>query len=142
MLKLKVKKLCGTARLPVRATPGSACYDVFSVVELLLTPRRRTTIPTGLAFELPVEVGLEIRPRSGLALRGMIILNSPGTLDSDYRGQLLVICTNISDTSILINKGDRIAQIRLFRVIDLEFEEVGELTPTNRGIGGFGSTGR
>ena len=142
MLKLKVKKLCETARLPVRATPGSACYDVFSVVELLLTPRRRTTIPTGLAFELPVEVGLEIRPRSGLALRGMIILNSPGTLDSDYRGQLLVICTNISDTSILINKGDRIAQIRLFRVIHLEFEEMKELTPSSRGIGGFGSTGR
>ena len=141
-MKVRVKKLNEVAQLPIRATPGSVCYDVYSVKRILLSPMERTIVPTGLAFELPEGMGLEIRPRSGLASKGFIILNSPGTLDSDYRGELLIICMNLSDKNIVINVGDRIAQVRLFRTIELEWEEIKELSETKRGEGKLGSTGR
>ena len=141
-MKLKILKLDPDAELPIRATPGSACYDVYSVKRQLLIPMGRASIPTGLAFELPRGYGLDIRPRSGLASRGLIILNSPGTLDSDYRGELKVICMNLSSGNILVSKGDRIAQVRLFKEICLEFEEVEKLNETKRGQSGFGSTGK
>lgn len=139
-MRLKVRKVCPEAKLPVRATPGSACYDVSSTKRLLISPNEMVKIPTGLVFELPKGFGLDIRPRSGLASKGLIILNSPGTLDSDYRGELLVSCKNISDRNMLVEKGGRIAQIRLFRTIDIQFEEKEELNGTRRGEGGFGST--
>lgn len=99
-------------------------------------------IPTGLAFEIPWGYGLDIRPRSGLASSGLIIPNAPGTLDSDYRGELMILCRNLLASPFLIPKGDRVAQIRLFRTTELDFEEVEELSETERGTGGFGSTGR
>jgi len=138
---LKVKKLSREAKLPTKATEGSVCYDVFSTKRILFSPNEKNMIHTGLVFEVPKGYGMDIRPRSGLASRGLIILNSPGTLDSDYRGELLVSCANISNRNILVDKGDRIVQIRLFKVIDLEFEEVEEISETKRGKGGFGSTG-
>ena len=138
---LKVKKLSREAELPTKATEGSVCYDVFSTKRILFSPNEKNMIHTGLVFEVPKGYGMDIRPRSGLASRGLIILNSPGTLDSDYRGELLVSCANISNRNILVDKGDRIVQIRLFKVIDLEFEEVEEISETKRGKGGFGSTG-
>jgi len=140
-MKLKVKKLSREAKLPTKATEGSVCYDVFSTKRILFSPNEKNMIHTGLVFEVPKGYGMDIRPRSGLASRGLIILNSPGTLDSDYRGELLISCANISNRNILVDKGDRIVQIRLFKVIDLEFEEVEEISETVRGKGGFGSTG-
>ena len=141
-MRLKVQKLHPDAELPLKATSGSACYDVYSIKRHLLSPMERASIPTGLAFELPEGYGLDIRPRSGLASRGLIILNSPGTLDSDYRGELRVICMNLSSGNILVSKGDRIAQVRLFKELCMEFEEVKELNETERGPRGFGSTGK
>lgn len=141
-MNLKVKKLYPDAKLPTKATPESSCYDVYSVEEVKFMTWTKRMVPTGLAFELPPGMSLDIRPRSGLASQGFIILNSPGTLDSDYRGELLISCMSLSTLDILIEKGDRIAQIRLFRTIDIEFEEVKELDETSRGEGGFGSTGR
>jgi len=138
---LKVKKLSREAKLPTKATEGSVCYDVYSTKRILFSPNEKNMIHTGLVFEVPKGYGMDIRPRSGLASRGLIILNSPGTLDSDYRGELLVSCANISNGNILVDKGDRIVQVRLFKVIDLEFEEVEEISETVRGKGGFGSTG-
>jgi len=108
----------------------------------------RDKVCTGLAFELPRGYALDIRPRSGLALKGLVILNSPGTLDSDYRGELLISFVNLSNEEIIVYKEDRIAQIRLiqdpqlFYLEKIEWEEVEELSETERGKGGFGSTGR
>lgn len=141
-MNLKVKKLHKEAKFPKKATEGSACWDVFSTERKLFSPMEKGIIHTGLAFELPMGRGLDIRPRSGWASRGLIILNSPGTLDSDYRGELLVSCMNLSSGNIVVNKGDRIAQIRPIRIEELEFEEVEELSETGRGEGGFGSTGK
>jgi len=140
-MKVKVKKLDKVARLPTKATPGSACYDIYSVKWILLSPMEKGLIPAGLSFELPEGVGLDIRPRSGLASKGLIILNSPGTLDSDYRGELLISCMNLSSENILIDRGDRIAQVRVLLTIPIEFEEAEKLSETERGDGGFGSTG-
>lgn len=139
---LKVKRLSKDARLPTKATEGSLCFDVYSTQRKLFSPMERGVLHTGLAFELPAGIGLEVRPRSGLATKGLIVLNSPGTLDSDYRGELKVSCMNLSSGNILVNGGDRIAQVRLFRSSSVKFEEVEELSTTGRGEGGFGSTGR
>ena len=141
-MRLKIKKLSKDAQFPTKATLGSACYDVYSTHRRLFTPMERGILHTGLAFEIPRGYGLDIRPRSGLASRGLVVLNSPGTLDSDYRGELEVACMNLSSGNILISKGDRIAQIRLLRDLSLEFEEAKELSETERGSGGFGSTGK
>lgn len=141
-MKVKVKKLYPDAKLPTKATPGSACYDVYTQAHLFLDTWNRVKAPTGLAFELPRDVGMDIRPRSGLASRGFLILNSPGTLDSDYRGELLISIMNISGSPWHIEKGERIAQIRLFPILEVEWEEVEELSETERGSDGFGSTGK
>jgi dUTP pyrophosphatase len=141
-MRLRVKKLNKDAKLPTKATPGSVCYDVYSTKRVLFSPMEKAIVPTGLSFKLPMDIGMDIRPRSGLASRGLIILNSPGTLDSDYRGELLISCMNLSNGNILVNKGDRIAQIRLFKDIYIEFNEVEDIGETRRGEGGFGSTGK
>jgi len=139
---LKVKKLTQEAKLPKKGTEGSVCWDIYSTHRKVFSPMEKGIIHTGLAFELPKWLGLDIRPRSSWATRGLVILNSPGTLDNDYRGELLVSCINLSNGNIVVNKGDRIAQIRPFRTIDIEFIEVEELSETSRGRGGFGSTGK
>lgn len=139
---LKVKKLVEEAKLPTKATKGSVCWDVYSVASKSLLPRNIFVIPTGLAFELPEGIGLDIRPRSGLASAGLMILNSPGTLDSDYRGELKVAVINFSGGPFLIEKGDRIAQLRPIRTMDMQWEEVENLSGTERGEGGFGSSGK
>ena len=141
-MKLRVKKLSKDAELPAKATPGSVCYDVYSTKRVLFSPMEKAIVPTGLAFKLPRGIGMDLRPRSGLATRGLIILNSPGTIDGDYRGELLVSCMNLSNGNILVSKGDRIAQMRLFKEVYFEFEEVEDIGETKRGQGGFGSTGK
>jgi dUTP pyrophosphatase len=141
-LILKVKKLSEEAKLPVKATAGSACYDVCSTRDRFLLPMERSLIPTGLSFELPPGLGLDVRPRSGLALKGLVILNSPGTIDNDYRGELKVAVINLSSGPFTIRKGDRIAQVRPISIMEIELEEVEGLSETARGKGGFGSTGK
>ena len=141
MLTIRVKKLHPDAKLPTVATPGSACYDVYSVETVELDFRQVYRLKTGLAFELPEGYAMDIRPRSGLASRGVIIVNSPGTLDSDYRGELQIPMVTLLRMES-IGKGDRIAQIRIFETERLDFIEKEELNGTERGEGGFGSTGR
>lgn len=142
MTVLKVKRASEDIKLPTRATPGSSCYDVYTPERMVLTPGEVWEAKTGLFFEIPSGYGLEVRPRSSMALKGTIILNSPGTIDSDYRGELIIIIVNIMGDEVRIEKGDRIAQIKLSKVLEVEFEEVDSLDKTERNKGGFGSTGR
>jgi dUTP pyrophosphatase len=109
---------------------------------VVLKPLERNLIPTGLFIELPVGFEAQIRPRSGLAIKkGITLLNSPGTIDADYRGEIKVILANISSEEFVINDGDRIAQMVISRHEQAEWIEVSELVETDRGSGGFGSTG-
>lgn len=145
-MKLKVKRLHPDAKIPTKATEGSACYDIYALDNITVWNKKVTRIHCGLAFEIPEGYFLEIRPRSGLAGKGLVIVNSPGTLDSDYRGELMILMFNAAPISRTmgygIKKGDRIAQIRLVPVLSINFEDVDELDETERGARGFGSTGR
>lgn len=144
MIQIKVKKLHPEAQLPTRGSEDSACWDVYCLEDTLINTRSVTLVRTGLAFEIPKDFFIDVRPRSGLSKTGVVIKNSPGTIDSDYRGELLVLLQMTLSTwngNHRISKGDRIAQIRLEKVLDIEFIEVEELSDTKRGTGGFGSTG-
>lgn len=128
---------------PGYATPGAAGFDLIAPQDLLLEPGDVGLIPTGLFVELPPGVELQIRSRSGLALKSeVIVLNSPGTVDSDYRGEVKVILKNVGRYSHFIRRGDAVAQGVLARVPQAVFERVDSLSDTTRGQGGFGSTGR
>jgi dUTP pyrophosphatase len=130
--------------LPSYATTGSAGMDIRANVELPITlePLERYLVPTGLFIELPEGYEAQIRPRSGLALKqGITCLNSPGTVDSDYRGELKVILINLSNTTQVINNGDRIAQMVIAKTSIAELFVVQQLNDTVRGDGGFGHTG-
>jgi len=130
--------------LPSQATPGSAGFDLHAAVESTITlePGARTRIPTGFAIAVPEGYEAQVRPRSGLALRhGIVLPNAPGTIDSDYRGEIQVIVMNAGDTTFQIERGDRIAQIVIAPVVVARWEEVADLDATDRGAGGFGSTG-
>ena len=131
--------------LPAYATEGSAGMDLCAHVHesVVLEPLERKLIPTGLFIELPTGYEAQIRPRSGLALKqGITCLNSPGTIDADYRGELGVILINLSNEMQVIKSGDRIAQMVIAPVTQISWEPATALTPTNRGAGGFGSTGK
>ena len=128
--------------LPRYATAGAAGMDVLAAEELVLEPGARRAIGTGLALAIPPGYEIQVRPRSGLALKhGISVPNTPGTIDSDYRGELKVILINHSAEPFPIHRGDRIAQIVLAPVTLAEWNEVTELDETARGAGGFGSTG-
>jgi dUTP pyrophosphatase len=131
--------------LPARASTGSAGLDLRAAVgeALVLAPGERRLVPTGLALELPDGWEGQVRPRSGLALRqGVTLLNTPGTIDSDYRGEVGVILVNLGSEPVTIRRGDRVAQLVVAPVADVALEEVGDLAATERRDGGFGSTGR
>ena len=131
--------------LPMRATEGAAGYDVRAAnpEPITLKPGERFAVPTGLALSIPPGYEVQVRPRSGLALKhGIILPNSPGTIDSDYRGELKIIMMNLGKEAFTIKAGDRIAQLIVGRVIDADFVEVETLDDTDRGTGGFGHTGR
>ena len=131
--------------LPSRATPGSAGYDLCAAVrqDLVVAPGDRALVPTGYCIAIPAGYEGQIRPRSGLALaHGLLIPNSPGTIDADYRGELKVIVLNAGEKSYAISRGDRIAQLVLAPITTAEFLEVEKLDATRRGGGGFGHTGR
>ncbi len=130
--------------LPRYATPGSAGLDLQAAVgePVTLAPGARVAIPTGLAIALPAGWEAQVRPRSGLALKsGVTVLNSPGTVDADYRGEIKVILINLGDAPVAFARGDRIAQLVVAPVSQLAWQAVAVLPETARGDGGFGSTG-
>ena len=129
--------------LPSYATDGSAGLDLRADVEVTLAPGERALVPTGFAIAIPPGFEGQVRPRSGLALReGITCLNSPGTIDSDYRGEVAVILVNLGQRAVTLARGDRIAQLVIGRVERVELLESVSLPPTGRGEGGFGHTGR
>jgi dUTP pyrophosphatase len=131
-------------RLPSYETPASAGVDLRANLDepVVLKPLERSLIPTGLFIELPVGYEAQIRPRSGLAIKkGITLLNTPGTIDADYRGEIKIILANISNDEFVVNDGERIAQMVIAQHEQAEWIEVEELEKTERGAGGFGSTG-
>ena len=128
--------------LPAYATPGAAGMDVLAAEQVMLAPGARHAVPTGLAVAIPPGYEIQVRPRSGLALKhGISVPNTPGTIDSDYRGELKIILINHGQEHFTIQRGDRIAQLVVAPVVQARWDEVDELDETARGEGGFGSTG-
>ena len=129
--------------LPARQTAGSAGYDVCSAEpEFTIDPRKRRLVRTGLALAIPPGYEAQVRPRSGLAVKhGLTLPNSPATIDSDYRGELMIPMINLGEEPVVVTRGMRIAQLVFQRVEAVELREVAELPPSERGAGGFGSTG-
>jgi dUTP pyrophosphatase len=128
--------------LPTRATPGAAGFDLASAEEGELAPMERRLFATGFAIAIPEGFEVQLRPRSGLALRdGLTLPNTPATIDSDYRGELKVALVNLGAAPVRVTRGMRIAQMLVARVEPATFQEVDSLPPTERGEGGFGSTG-
>ena len=141
-MKIKIKKLHDDIVIPKKMTEGSAAFDLHIPMAIIIPPR--TPMVINMGFEVEIESGycMKILPRSGLALKKSItVLNSPGLIDEDYRNPIGVILYNHSDKEVFFNKGDRIAQARIEKNIEVEFEEVEELSETDR-KGGFGSTGK
>lgn len=131
--------------LPAYATPGSSGMDLRAELNdpVVLKPLERTLIPTGIFLEIPQGYEAQVRPRSGLAIKqGITCLNTPGTIDADYRGEIKVILVNLSSEDQTIHPGDRIAQMVFQQVTQVEWEEVDELEKSQRGEGGFGHTGK
>lgn len=142
-LDVKVKILNTDAVIPKYQTSEAAGFDLHSVDEKTIKAGERDVIKTGLAVALPKGYELQVRPRSGLALKnGITVLNTPGTVDSDYRGELMVILLNSSKEDFVIKKGDRIAQAVIKEILQADFAVVDELDSTERGSRGFGSTGK
>ena len=145
MVKILIKKTNRKVITPKYKTDGSSGVDLSAFLdkEVVIKPNSSELIPTGLQVAIPEELEIQIRPRSGLAAKESIgVLNSPGTIDSDYRGELKIILFNHGKEDFIINNGDRIAQMVLVPIIKMEFEEVDSLPDTVRGQGGFGSTGK
>jgi dUTP pyrophosphatase len=142
-LKIEIKKLNDKAIIPNYQTEESAGFDLHSIDDYNINSGERVLIKTGLSMALPKGYELQIRPRSGLALKyGITVLNTPGTIDSDYRGEIMILLFNTSKDNFKIASGDRIAQGVLKQVTQAVLIEVEELDRTNRGNGGFGSTGK
>ena len=145
MVKVLIKKLNPAVKLPKYETSGASGVDLTAFIEeaIDLKPKESFLIPTGLSVAFSEDFEIQIRPRSGLAAKNNIsVLNTPGTIDSDYRGEIKVIIYNHGSENFLINNGDRIAQMILTPVLKMEFEEVNNLPKSIRGKGGFGSTGK
>ncbi|MFM7602015.1 MAG: dUTP diphosphatase [Pseudanabaena sp.] len=140
-VEIKFQKLHPEAIIPSYAHIGDAGADVYSVAEVTLQPQQRVAIPTGLAVDIPIGYEIQVRPKSGLALKhGITVLNSPGTVDAGYRGEIQVIVINLGTEAYTFAKGQKIAQLVLKPVIQALYVE-GELGTSDRGVGGFGSTG-
>jgi dUTP pyrophosphatase len=144
-MRVRIRRLPNNPDLPLPAqqTPGAAGYDVSSAEpDFALAPGERRAVATGLAFELPAGLEKQVRPRSGLALKhGLTLPNAPGTIDPDYRGELMVILYNAGSAPVTIGRGDRIAQLIFARYETPVITESDALESTERGAGGFGSTG-
>ena len=145
MVKVLIKKLDPQVKLPEYKTTGASGMDLLAFIKkpLAVKPQTSLLIPTGLSVAFPDDYEIQIRPRSGLAAKNNIsVLNTPGTIDSDYRGEIKVIIYNHGDADFIINNGDRIAQMILTPVIKMKLEETIDLPETIRGKSGFGSTGK
>ena len=145
MVKVLVKRLNSKVNLPEYKTSGSSGVDLMAFIDspIKIAPNTLELVPTGLSIAIPEDLEIQIRPRSGLAAKSSIgILNTPGTIDSDYRGELKIILFNHGNKDFIINNNDRVAQMVLTPVIKMELEEVNQLPKTIRGSGGFGSTGK
>ena len=145
MVKVLIKKLNSAVKLPEYKTDGASGMDLIAFLEesINVKPKTSSLVPTGLSVAFSENYEIQIRPRSGLAAKNNIsILNTPGTIDSDYRGEIKVIIYNHGNNDFTINNGDRIAQMILAPVIKMELEETQNLPSTIRGQGGFGSTGK
>ena len=145
MVTVKIKKLHDDAVVPRYMTAHAAGVDLHAVLDepLELVPGQRTLVPTGLAMEIPDGYEGQVRPRSGLALKkGIGLVNSPGTIDADYRGEVGIIMINYGQDAVVITPGERIAQLVIAPVTRVLFKESAELADTDRGTGGFGHTGR
>ena len=145
MVRVLVKRLDPKVKLPKYKTSGSSGMDLMAFVKnpIRIRPGTSALIPTGISIAFSEEFEIQIRPRSGLAAKKSIsVLNTPGTIDSDYRGELRVIIFNHGENEFIVNCNDRIAQMVLSPVLKIEFEEVNDLPETLRGSGGFGSTGK
>ena len=145
MVKVLIKKLSPEVELPSYKTSGASGMDLMAFIKSAITikPKTSALVPTGLSMAFSEDYEVQIRPRSGLAAKNNIsVLNTPGTIDSDYRGEIKVIIYNHGDKDFIINNKDRIAQMILNPVIKMELEETNNLPETIRGQGGFGSTGK
>ena len=143
MDSIKIKKLLDNAVIPAKQTPNSAGYDICSAVDMVIPSSCFCAVSTGIAIELPVGYEAQVRPRSGLAFKhGITVLNAPGTIDADYRGEIKVALINHGKADYEIKAGDRIAQLVFGKLCDVTLEESATLSDTERGEGGFGSTGR
>ena len=144
MITIKLTRLPHGEGLPfpAYATEGAAGLDIVTAQDLSLQPGERMAVPTGFAIEIQPGYEVQVRPRSGLALKhGITCLNTPGTIDSDYRGEVKVILANLGHDNFAVQRGERIAQLVPAPVLRARFEEVSELSDSKRGSGGFGSTG-
>lgn len=145
MIKVQIKKLNSKVKVPKYKTDGSSGVDLEAFIEnpIIVEPNSSKLIPTGISLSIPQDCEVQVRPRSGLAAESSIsVLNTPGTIDSDYRGEIKIILFNHGNEQFVVKNGDRIAQMVLVPVFKFQFEEVNELTQTIRGSGGFGSTGK
>ena len=145
MVKVLIKKLNPTVQLPEYKTKGASGMDLVAFVKspIIVKPKTSYLVPTGISVVFSENYEIQIRPRSGLAAKNNIsVLNTPGTIDSDYRGEIKIIIYNHGENDFVINNGDRIAQMILAPVIKMELEEIDNLPETIRGEGGFGSTGK
>lgn len=146
-VRVRIRRLAGTEDLPLPRykTDGAAGADLCSAEAgaLVLAPGDRAAVATGLVLEIPEGYEAQVRPRSGLALRhGLTVVNAPGTIDADYRGEVKVLMVNLGNVPVTLERGDRIAQLVFAPVTRAEFTEADRLAETDRGSGGFGSTGR
>ena len=145
MVKILVKKIYKNIKLPAYKTSGSSGMDLLAYIKKKITinPNKTAIVPTGIALAIPKNYEIEIRPRSVLAAKkGISVLNTPGTIDSDYRGEIKIILINLGKKSFVINSGDRVAQMILSPVVKAKLREVKKLPKTVRGKKGFGSTGK
>ena len=145
MVKILIKRFDKKIKLPTYETSGSSGMDLvaFTKEKIVIKPYKTKLIPTGISVAIPKNYEIQIRPRSGLAAKKTVsVLNTPGTIDSDYRGELKIILINLGKKNFVVRSGDRIAQMVLCPVIKAKFKEVKNLTKTIRGKGGFGSTGK
>ncbi len=144
MTKILIKRFSNKVLTPKYETKGSSGMDIAAFIEnkIVINPGSKEIIPTGFSLSIPKGYEVQIRPRSGLAAKqGISVLNTPGTIDADYRGEIKVILINLSKNKFIVENGLRIAQMVVCPVIQAEFQEVQELSKTTRGSGGFGSTG-
>ena len=145
MVRVLIKKLNPAVELPIYKTSGASGMDLMAFIEepIKITPNSSCLVPTGLSVAFSEDYELQIRPRSGLAAKNSItVLNTPGTVDSDYRGEIKIILFNHGKVEFIINNKDRVAQMILTPVVKIDFEVVDDLPDTLRGKGGFGSTGK